>query len=68
MYIKNMYRYLLTFLFLLNYSEAFAYIDPGSGSLIISAIIGFIVTASTLIKIYYNKLKTFLKKKLRRNK
>lgn len=68
MYNKNMYKYLLTFLLLLNYSEAFAYIDPGSGSLIISAIIGFIVTTSTLIKIYYNKLKTFLKKKLRRNK
>ena len=35
----------------------FAYIDPGSGSAIVSAIIGFFVAAGMLVKTYWYKLK-----------
>ena len=38
-------------------SPAFAYIDPGSGSAIMSAIIGFFVAAGIAIKTYWYKIK-----------
>lgn len=38
-------------------SPAFAYIDPGSGSAIMSAIIGFFVAIGFAIKTYWYKLK-----------
>ena len=36
-----------------------AYIDPGSGSAIISAVIGFFVAAGLAIKTYWYKIKNF---------
>lgn len=36
---------------------AFAYIDPGSGSAIMSAIIGFFVAIGLLIKTFWYKIK-----------
>lgn len=39
---------------------AFAYIDPGSGSAIMSAIIGFFVAVGVLIKTFWYKIKSFL--------
>jgi hypothetical protein len=38
---------------------AMAYIDPGSGSAIMSAIIGFIVAIWLMVKTYWYKLKSF---------
>ena len=38
-------------------TPAFAYVDPGSGSAIIGAIIGFFVAAGMVIKTYWYKLK-----------
>ena len=38
---------------------AFAYIDPGSGSAVMSAIIGFIVACWLVIKTYWYKIKSF---------
>jgi len=40
-------------------APAFAYIDPGSGSAIISAVIGFFVAVGIAIKTYWYKLKSF---------
>ena len=40
-------------------SPAFAYIDPGSGSAIVSAIIGFFVASWLIIKTYWYKIKSF---------
>jgi hypothetical protein len=37
--------------------DAFAYIDPGSGSLVIQIIVGALVGAGITIKIYWYKLK-----------
>lgn len=39
-------------------SPAHGYIDPGSGSAIMSAIIGFFVAAGMIIKTYWYKLKS----------
>ncbi len=38
-------------------SEAYAYIDPGTGSLFIQVIIGAIVGVGITVKIYWYKLK-----------
>ena len=47
----------LTFIFFAWNGSALAYIDPGSGSAIMSAIIGFFVAAGMLIKTYWYKFK-----------
>ena len=39
-------------------SPAYAYIDPGSGSAIMSVIIGFFIAAGLAIKTYWYKLKS----------
>ena len=42
--------------------SAQAYIDPGSGSAIMSAVIGFLVAIIMAIKTYWYKIKSFFKK------
>lgn len=39
--------------------DLFAYIDPGSGSAIMSAIIGFLVAIGLALKTYWYKIKFF---------
>ena len=39
-------------------SPAYAYIDPGSGSAIMSVIIGFFVAAGLVVKTYWYKFKS----------
>jgi hypothetical protein len=41
---------------------AWAYLDPGTGSMIISAIVGLFATAALAIKTYWYKLKSFFRK------
>jgi|TARA_B110000037_G_C17043413_1_gene474644 hypothetical protein len=54
----------LLFLFTFFFSQdAYAYIDPGTGGIILQAIIGAIAATSLTIKIYWQKIKDFLKKK-----
>ena len=53
---------LITVFCLLLPSVCFAYIDPGSGSAIISAIIGFFVAIGLAIKTYWYKLKSLFTK------
>tara|TARA_Y100000996_G_C22315083_1_gene557854 strand:+ start:522 stop:713 length:192 start_codon:yes stop_codon:yes gene_type:complete len=38
-------------------SNAFAYIDPGSGSMIVQMLIGTLVGAGIAVKIYWQKIK-----------
>ena len=44
-------------------SPAVAYIDPGSGSAIMSAIIGFFVAIGLAVKTYWYKLKSLFQRK-----
>ena len=44
-------------------SPAMAYIDPGSGSAVMSAIIGFFVAISLAIKTYWYKIKSLFSRK-----
>ena len=53
---------LLLFFNLLFLGKAQAYIDPGSGSIILQALLGVLAAAGASISIYWNKLKDFFKK------
>ena len=54
---------LLSLVLIFMPTMAMAYIDPGSGSAIISAIIGFFVAIVLAIKTFWFKIKSFFKKK-----
>ena len=49
-------------------SNALAYIDPGSGSIILQAILGFIAAAITGLSFYWNKVKIFISEIFKKNK
>ncbi len=56
----NLIRIFLVVMFIssvLFVSDAYAYIDPGSGSLILQMILGALVGVGIAIKIYWFKLK-----------
>ena len=50
------------FLFSTLVTPAYAYLDPGSGSIILQAILGFIAATVATMSFYWNKIKIFLKK------
>jgi len=47
---------------LVTANNAHAYIDPGSGSIIIQAILGGIAAVGTTVTIYWSKIKKFFSK------
>ena len=47
-------------LFVVGVEPAFAYIDPGSGSAIMSVIIGVFVAIGVLVKVFWYKIKGIL--------
>jgi len=47
-------------------SPAWAYLDPGTGSMIISAIVGLFATVGLAVKTYWYKLKGFFRRDERR--
>ena len=51
--------YIILFCFF-SLTSAHAYLDPGTGSIILQAIIGFIAASITIISTYWNKLKIFI--------
>ena len=52
----------------LLYSYAYAYIDPGTGSIILQALIGALAAAGAAISIYWSKVKSFFLKKKKNEK
>ena len=56
---------IFTLIFLISLfvpNTAYAYLDPGTGSIILQAILGFIAAAVASISIYWVKFKIFVKK------
>ena len=43
-------------------TPAFAYLDPSTGSMILSAVVGMLATAMLAIKTYWYKLKNFFRR------
>ena len=61
----HIYNFLITLFFFsaIFITEAHSYIDPGTGSIILQAIIGGIAALGFTIKLYWYKIKSFFKKK-----
>ena len=62
---------LLLFIFLVYFSllgKSFAYIEPGTGSMILQAIVGFIAVAIATVSFYWNKFKMFILKIFKKEK
>ncbi len=58
---KNLYT--VFFITFLSFSpSAFAYLDPGTGSMVISAIVGIFATAYLALKTYWYKLTGLFKR------
>lgn len=55
---KNMVFFTMVITISVWTQPTFAYIDPGSGSAIMSAIIGFFVAVGLVIKTYWYKIKS----------
>ena len=54
--------YLPILFYFLFETNAFAYLDPGTGSIIVQYIIAGLIAASTILKIYWIKIKDLLTK------
>ena len=49
-------------------NPAYAYLDPGTGNIIIQAILAFIATTITTLSFYWTKVKLFILKLFKKNK
>jgi len=63
---------ILLFVFILDFlvfpKKAHAYLDPGTGSMLIQVLIGGILGSLYFIKLYWKKISSFVKKKFNKNK
>lgn len=55
--------FFLTFLISLWTFPAYAYLDPGTGSLVVQSIIGMIAGGLAVVGLYWGKIKTFFSEK-----
>ncbi|EKD72262.1 MAG: hypothetical protein ACD_45C00722G0002 [uncultured bacterium] len=61
--------YVFSFLFfLIDIPPAYAYIDPGTGSMLLQGLIAGIISGFALLSVYYKKIKNFLLLMLFKNK
>jgi len=56
-------RIIFIFVYLVIPREAYAYIDPGEGSIIVEIIIAFIVSGVFFIKLYWRKIISLFKRR-----
>ena len=58
---KNLFFiFFIYFVVLIN--KAYAYLDPGTGSIILQALLGAIAATASYLIFYWNKVKIFFKK------
>jgi len=50
-------RIIITVLLLLMFTDAVAYLDPGTGSMLLQVILGGIAAVGVAIKLYWHKLR-----------
>jgi len=63
------YLFLSTIIIYFSLSNSsYAYLDPGTGSIILQAILGFIAASLATLSFYWNKVKTFLSRLFKKNK
>ena len=54
--------------FIIFPTKAFAYLDPGTGSIILQAILGFIAATVASVSIYWAKFKSLISKLFNKKK
>ena len=55
---------IISFVFIVFfYNKAFAYLDPGTGSIILQALLGAVAAGATYCSIYWQKVKEFFSRK-----
>ena len=61
---------IVLFLFFVFYipSNAYAYIDPGTGSMLLTALVASLAAIGTTTSIYWSKIKSFFSKKEKNDK
>ena len=59
---------LLILVFFLPISNAYAYLDPGTGGLILQALIGVLAAIGAYITLYWRKLKNIINKIFKKKK
>jgi hypothetical protein len=59
---KKYFLHLSIIIFFTLTNSANAYLDPGTGSIILQAILGFIAASLATLSFYWGKVKLFLKK------
>ena len=64
---NNKLLYLIIIYLLCSVSKAHAYLDPGTGSIILQAILGFVAAAAATVSIYWEKFKSIINKVLKRD-
>ena len=65
--VNNKFLTIIFIYLLCSISKAHAYLDPGTGSIILQAILGFIAAAAATVSIYGEKFKSIINKVLKRN-
>jgi hypothetical protein len=64
---KKLFKLILIYnIFIIT--NAYAYIDPGTGSIILQTILGFIAAGFSYCMFYWNKVKNFFKKNSKKEK
>lgn len=56
----------VTFFYIIMTSNAFAYLDPGTGGIIIQAILAFLAAIFAYTTFFWNKVKSFFSKILKK--
>ena len=57
----------MALLLLLASQPAFAYLDPSTGSMVVSAIVGIFASIALAVKTYWYKIKGFFKRDSKQN-
>ncbi len=65
---KTINQTILILYIILLPSNAYAYLDPGTGSIILQAILGFIAAAIATISVYWTKFKMLMSKIFKKKK
>jgi hypothetical protein len=53
-------RTIISILLLLVFTDAFAYLDPGTGSMLLQVILGGVAAVGVAIKLYWHKIRAAL--------
>ena len=53
-------RVFITILLLLMFTDAIAYLDPGTGSMLLQVILGGVAAVGVALKLYWHKLRVAL--------